>query len=87
MTNSWSKQVYVQGFDYEYISFKKSIYIFGRMETAEIIYKGVVTPSYKKLLGQKPTVLDPVGKREENPPCKIITPQRMGAMESNVNDM
>ena len=34
----------------------------------------------KKLLGQKPTVLDSVGIREKNPPRQILTLQRMGAL-------
>ena len=37
--------------------------MFERMEIAESIYEGVVTPSYKKLIGQKPIVLDSVGIR------------------------
>ena len=48
MPNSWSKQVYVQGFDCENISFKRSVNLFERMEIAEIIYEGAATPSYKK---------------------------------------
>ena len=31
--------------------------MFERMEIAEIIYEGVVKPSYKKILGQNPTLL------------------------------
>ena len=38
MSNSWYKQVYVQGFDCETISFKKAVNIFERMEIVEIIY-------------------------------------------------
>ena len=48
MHNSWSKQAYVQGFECEYISFKKSVNIFERMEIDESIYEGVVETSYKK---------------------------------------
>ena len=44
--NSWYKQTYVQGFDFESISFKMSVNIFECMEIAESIYEGVVTPSY-----------------------------------------
>ena len=61
--------------------------MFERMEIAESIYEGVVTPSYKKLLVQKPTVLELLGKREEIQPRQTITPQHMGAPESVVNDM
>ena len=48
MTNIWSRQAYVQGFDCEFISFKISVNMFERMEISESIYEGVVTPSYKK---------------------------------------
>ena len=48
MPNSWSKQAYVQGFDYESITFKKSVNMFEQMEIAESIYEGVSEPSYKK---------------------------------------
>ena len=40
--NIWYKQAYVQGFDCEYISFKKYVYMFERTETTEYIYEGVV---------------------------------------------
>ena len=40
--------MYVQGFDCENISFKRSVNLFERMEIAEIIYEGAATPSYKK---------------------------------------
>ena len=50
-------QVYVQGFDCEYILFKKYVNMFERMDIAEYIYKEVVEPSYKKLLGYISTVL------------------------------
>ena len=52
MANSWSKQDYVQGLDYEYISFKKAVNMFERMEIAEYIYKGVLELSYKMYLGR-----------------------------------
>ena len=48
MPNIWSKQAYVQGFDFESITFKKSVNMFERMEISESIYKGVLEPSYKK---------------------------------------
>ena len=41
---------------------KKPINMFERMEITESIYEGVVTPSYKKLLGQKTTILESLGK-------------------------
>ena len=37
MPNSWSKQAYVQGFDWKYITSKKSVNLFERMEIAEYI--------------------------------------------------
>ena len=87
MPNSWSKQACVQGFYCKPISFKKNVNMFERMEIAEIIYEGVVTPYYKKLLGQNSTVLNSVVKKEENPPCQIITLRRMGALAISVNGM
>ena len=42
MPNSCSKQTYVEGFDCEYITFKKSVNMFERMEITEYIYKDVV---------------------------------------------
>ena len=48
MPNSWSKQAYVQGVYCGSVSFKKDVNMFERMEIAESIYEGVVTPSYKK---------------------------------------
>ena len=48
--------------------------MFERMEISKSIYKGVVAPFYKKLLGQKQTVMDPVGIIEENPPHQTLTP-------------
>ena len=41
MTNSWSVQVYVQGFDFCSITFKKAVNMFECMEIAEYIYEGV----------------------------------------------
>ena len=46
MPNRWYKQAYVQGFDSDAILFKKAVNMFQLMEISEIIYKGVVTPSY-----------------------------------------
>ena len=48
MPNSWYKQAYVQGFDCEYILYKKAVNMFEHIEIAEIVYEGVVTPSSKK---------------------------------------
>ena len=61
--------------------------MFERMEISESIYEGMVSPSYKKILGQTPTVLDSVGIREENTPRQTLTPRSMRALESAVNDM
>ena len=47
MPNSWSKKWYVQGFDCESITFKKSGNTFECMEIAESIHKSVVEPSDK----------------------------------------
>ena len=38
----------MQGFDCEYILFKKSVNMFELMEISESIYEGVVETSYKK---------------------------------------
>ena len=38
--------------------------MFEHMEIAESIYEGVVTPSYKKLLRNNPTVLYSIGIKE-----------------------
>ena len=46
MPNSWIKQVYVQGFDCEYITLK-TVSMFERTDIAEFIYEGLVEPSYK----------------------------------------
>ena len=37
MLSSWSKQAYVQEFDWKYITFKKSVNLFERMDIAESI--------------------------------------------------
>ena len=87
MPNRWSKQSYVQGFDCKTIYFKKVLIMFERMEISESIYEGVVTPSYKNLLGQKITVLDSVGRREEKTPCQILAPRRMRSLASAINYM
>ena len=87
MPKIWSEQSYVQGFDCETIYFKKAVNMFERMENSESIYEGVVTPSYKKILRQKPTVLDSLGIREDKLPRQTPTPQRMRALASAVNGM
>ena len=46
MPNIWYKQDYVKGFDYKFISFKKSFNMLKHMEIVEYIYEGVVEPSY-----------------------------------------
>ena len=42
MSNSWSKHAYIQGFDCEYITFKRDVNMFECMEISESIYEGVV---------------------------------------------
>ena len=42
MSNSWSRQAYVQGFDCEFITLKKAVNMFERMEISESTYEGVV---------------------------------------------
>ena len=48
MPNSWSNQVYVQGFYCRYITLKKAVNMFDHMDIDEHIYEAVVEPSYKK---------------------------------------
>ena len=74
MPNSWYKKSYVQGFDCTSILFKKALNMFGRMDIAKSIYEGVLTPSYKKPLGQMKKVLDSLVTIEENLNCIILTP-------------
>ena len=70
MPNSWSKQAYVQGFDYKYISLKKYVNMFEQIDISGFIYEGVLEPSYtKKLPCQIPTVLVTAEIREDNPSC------------------
>ena len=57
------------------------------MGISEGIYEGLVTPSYKKPIVNNPTVMDSVGIIEENTPFQTLTLQRVGALESAVNDM
>ena len=63
--NSGSKQVYVKDFYCDYITFKKAVNIFERMEIAKYIYKGVVEPSYKNQPRNMPTMLVTASKRQE----------------------
>ena len=44
------------------------------------IYEGLVTPTYKKLLGQNPTVLVTAGYGGEKPPCLRVNPRQVTAM-------
>ena len=48
MPNRWSRKAYVQGFDCEYITFKKVVNMFELMKISGSIYEGVVEPSCKK---------------------------------------
>ena len=57
MPSSFIKQAYVKSFYCDSINFKRVVYMSEHMDIAEFIYKGVVEHSYKKLLGQMPTVL------------------------------
>ena len=83
MPNSWSRQAYVQGFDCKSITFKKTVYMFERMEIFEPIYKGVVEPSYfKNILWQTPTMLVTSGKREENMLRNKLAPRRVRELAS-----
>ena len=75
MPNSWNKQAYVKVFDCKYVTFKKYLNMFERMEVMESIYEGVVEPSYKK------------GKIEENPPHHIFIMRRVRALASEKTDM
>ena len=57
------------------------------MDVDESIYKGVVEPYYKNLLGQMPTVLATSEIREYNPPFHILNPRWARALTSTENDM
>ena len=61
--------------------------MFERMEIAKGIYEGVVTPSYKKILGHNPTVMESLVIREGNLPRQSLIPRSMGALASAINDM
>ena len=54
--------------------------MFERMEMSESIYEGVVEPSYKKILGNMPTVLVSAGKSQEKLPCKLLTLRQVRAL-------
>ena len=47
MSDGWSIQAYVQGFDFELVLFKQAINIFERTKIGEKIYEGVVEHSHK----------------------------------------
>ena len=47
MTIGWSRQSYVQGFDFKPFTFKQAINMFYSMDILENIYEGVFEPSYK----------------------------------------
>ena len=47
INNVWSKQAYLQVFDFKNLPFKKAINMFERMKISEQIYKGVVEKHYK----------------------------------------
>ena len=48
MPNGWSRQAYVQVFNFEGVIFNQTTNMFDPMETDESIYEGVVEPSYQK---------------------------------------
>ena len=83
----WYRQEYVKGFDCEYIYFKKAVNMFESMEINKSIYEGVVTPSYRKTTWAESNRTGIIRKREDEPPCQILTMQRMGALTSAVNYM
>ena len=60
--NRWSNHAYVQGFYCESITFKAAVNMFECIEISESIYEVVVETSYKKILGQIPTVMLKAGK-------------------------
>ena len=47
MKHSWSRQSFMQVFDFESVTFKKTINMFKHMEISENIYEGVVEHYYK----------------------------------------
>ena len=51
MLNIWYRQAHVQGFKCASISLKNSVNMFESIKIDESIYEGMVTLSYKKLLG------------------------------------
>ena len=57
------------------------------MEISESIHEGLLEPSYKKLLGQTPTVLVTAVKIEDKPPCYRLTLRWAREMASTENDM
>ena len=65
----------MQGFDYEYNTFKTAVNMFECIEIEESIYEVVVEPYYKNLLRHIPAVLVIAGRLEENPTCQILTPK------------
>ena len=67
MPNGWSKQSYLQGFNF-YLHFKKSVNVFERIYYSESIYKGAVLPSKIQMDGHMQTVLVLKGKILQNPP-------------------
>ena len=85
--NSWSKQIYVQVFDCESITFKAYYNMFGRTVISESMYEGLVEPSYKNLLGHIPIVLVTSGKWEDNMPHQILTLRWMIALASAENSI
>ena len=61
LPNIWIKKAYVQGFECKSITFKTAVKMFECMDIYESIHEVVEEPSYKKLLGQVPTVMVTAG--------------------------
>ena len=64
MSNCCSSQAHVQGFDFEYITFNKSINMFKHMEIAEYIYEGVLETFYKQSTRSDATRAGHIRKKE-----------------------
>ena len=54
LPNSWSKQAYLQGWDFKMKTFRETCAIFDLMEISEQVYKGQTHS--KKYLGHMPTM-------------------------------
>ena len=84
MPNSWCKQASVLRFYCESTLILKYVNMFQRMEIAESIYEGVVTPSYKKYSGRCQLYGIQQGKESIIRLVKYSPPRLMGALASAV---